>query len=90
MGKRERMSSVDTAWLRMDSPANLMMIVGIYEFEGPLDLARLRDLVANRFAKHSRMRSRVVQDATGKRMTISTSITTWCGSRYPARAARKT
>jgi WS/DGAT/MGAT family acyltransferase len=65
MGKRERMSSVDTAWLRMDSPANLMMIVGIYEFEGPLDLARLRDLVANRFAKHSRMRSRVVQDATG-------------------------
>jgi WS/DGAT/MGAT family acyltransferase len=65
MGKRERMSSIDTAWLRMDSPANLMMIVGIYEFEGPLDLARLRDLVANRFAKHSRMRSRVVQDATG-------------------------
>jgi WS/DGAT/MGAT family acyltransferase len=65
MGKRERMSSIDTAWLRMDSPANLMMIVGIYEFEGQLDLARLRDLIANRFARHSRMRSRVVQDATG-------------------------
>ncbi|MBS1135842.1 MAG: hypothetical protein H6R02_2983, partial [Burkholderiaceae bacterium] len=28
MGRRERMSSVDTAWLRMDSQANLMMIVG--------------------------------------------------------------
>jgi diacylglycerol O-acyltransferase / wax synthase len=65
MGKRERMSSIDTAWLRMDSPANLMMIVGIYEFDGPLDLARLRDLIANRFARHTRMRSRVVQDATG-------------------------
>lgn len=32
MGKRERMSSVDTAWLRMDSQANLMLIVGVYEF----------------------------------------------------------
>ena len=43
MGKRERMSSIDTAWLRMDSPGNLMMIVGIYEFEGQLDFARLRE-----------------------------------------------
>jgi WS/DGAT/MGAT family acyltransferase len=65
MGKRERMSSIDTAWLRMDSPANLMMIVGIYEFDGEIDLARLRELLASRFASHSRMRSRVVQDATG-------------------------
>jgi diacylglycerol O-acyltransferase / wax synthase len=65
MGKRERMSSIDTAWLRMDSPANLMMIVGIYEFDGPLDLVRLRDLITSRFARHTRMRSRVVQDATG-------------------------
>jgi hypothetical protein len=65
MGKRERMSSIDTAWLRMDSPANLMMIVGIYEFDGPLDLARLRELITSRFARHTRMRSRVVQDATG-------------------------
>ena len=26
----ERMSKVDTAWLRMDSPSNLMMIVGVW------------------------------------------------------------
>ena len=31
--KRERMSSVDTAWLRMDSPHNLMMIVGVLDLE---------------------------------------------------------
>jgi diacylglycerol O-acyltransferase / wax synthase len=65
MGKRERMSSVDTAWLRMDSPGNLMMIVGIYEFEGQLDFARLRELVEQRFVVHRRFRSKVVQDATG-------------------------
>ena len=29
MPKRERMSSVDTAWLRMDTDENLMMIVGV-------------------------------------------------------------
>jgi diacylglycerol O-acyltransferase len=65
MGKRERMSSVDTAWLRMDSPGNLMMIVGIYEFEGQIDFARLRELVQHRFVAHRRFRSKVVQDATG-------------------------
>ena len=27
---RERMSRVDTAWLRMDSPMNLMMILGVW------------------------------------------------------------
>jgi diacylglycerol O-acyltransferase / wax synthase len=65
MGKRERMSSVDTAWLRMDGPGNLMMIVGIYEFEGPLDLVRMRELLQQRFLVHRRFVSRVVQDPTG-------------------------
>ena len=65
MGKRERMSSVDTAWLRMDSPGNLMMIVGIYEFEGRIDFPRLREIVQQRFCVHRRFRSKVVQDATG-------------------------
>jgi diacylglycerol O-acyltransferase / wax synthase len=65
MGKRERMSSVDTAWLRMDSAGNLMVIVGIYELAGVLDAERLRDLLTRRFASHFRMRARVVQDPTG-------------------------
>ena len=30
--QRERMSSVDTAWLRMDRPSNLMMICGVLIF----------------------------------------------------------
>jgi len=62
---RERMSAVDTAWLRMDSPKNLMMIVGVYEFDGKVDFARLRNLLATRLVTHRRFRSRVVRDATG-------------------------
>ncbi len=65
MGKRERMSSIDTAWLRMDSQANLMMIVGVYEFDGSIEYERLRHLYEERFLPHARFRSRVVQDATG-------------------------
>ncbi len=37
MSHRERMSSVDTTWLRMDRPNNLMMIVGVWMLEGPVD-----------------------------------------------------
>src|SRR6266446_3272871 len=40
--KPERMSSVDTAWLRMDRPTNLMMICGVLIFEERLTLARLK------------------------------------------------
>ena len=62
---RERMSAVDTAWLRMDSDRNRMMIVGVYEFDGKLDFSRLSDLLTERLVSHLRFRSRVVRDATG-------------------------
>jgi diacylglycerol O-acyltransferase / wax synthase len=65
MSRRERMSSVDTAWLRMDSQANLMMIVGVYEFVGGIEYERLRRLIEERLVTHARFRSCVVQDATG-------------------------
>jgi WS/DGAT/MGAT family acyltransferase len=65
MGRRERMSPVDTAWLRMDSQANLMMIVGVYEFAGRLEYERLRHIIEERLLAHARFRSCVVQDATG-------------------------
>lgn len=65
MGARERMSAVDTAWWRMDSARNLMMIVGVYEFDGKVDFGRLRDLLSTRLVTHRRFRSRVVQDVTG-------------------------
>jgi D-glycero-alpha-D-manno-heptose-7-phosphate kinase len=38
--QRSRISGVDTAWLRMEQPTNLMMIVGVMMFDGRLDLAK--------------------------------------------------
>ena len=62
---RERMSSVDTAWLRMDAPTNLMMIVGVMMFEGPMDVARFKRTLTHRLLRYKRFRQRVVQDASG-------------------------
>jgi WS/DGAT/MGAT family acyltransferase len=59
------MSPVDTAWLRMDSPANLMMIVGVDVFDGRIDLARLRALLQSHLLQYREFRSRVVRDAAG-------------------------
>lgn len=65
MARRERMSSIDTAWLRMDSSANLMMIVGVMMLDGRLDHARVRRTLQARLLAFDRFRQRVVQDAAG-------------------------
>lgn len=59
----ERMSKVDTAWLRMDTEANLMMIVGVWSIRPGISLAALRERVAERLLKYPRFRQRVVEDA---------------------------
>ena len=61
----ERMSRVDTAWLRMDTEANLMMIVGIWLIEPQLSLADLRERVESSLLKYGRFRQKVVEDALG-------------------------
>jgi WS/DGAT/MGAT family acyltransferase len=50
----ERMSSVDTAWLRMDRPHNLMIINGVWEMDRRLDFRRLKRTLAARFAEYPR------------------------------------
>ena len=65
MSKRERISPVDTAWLRMDRPTNLMMIVGVMIFAGPMDYPRLRRTLEARLLSYRRFRQKVVHDATG-------------------------
>ena len=62
---RDHMSSVDTAWLRMDTPTNLMMIVGVMMFDGAPDLGRIRRTLEARLSRYNRFRQRVVQDASG-------------------------
>ena len=62
--KREKISAVDTAWLRMDRPANLMMICGVLLFGGRLSIARLRRIVTERFLIFRRFRDCAVENAT--------------------------
>ena len=56
------MSSVDTAWLRMDSTTNLMMIVGVMMFDTPLDVPRLKTVLEGRLLLYPRFRQYVVDD----------------------------
>lgn len=63
--RRTRMSPVDTAWLRMDSPGNLMMIVGVDLFDGPCDLPRLKRTIETHLLQYRQFRSRVDVDPSG-------------------------
>lgn len=62
---RKKMSTVDTAWLRMDSDSNLMMIVGVAMLSKPVSTEALKRALTARFLSFSRFRSRVVTDLTG-------------------------
>lgn len=57
--ERRRMSRVDSAWLHMDTPTNLMMIVGILTFDEVVDWDRIRDIVRERLlGRYDRFRMR--------------------------------
>jgi diacylglycerol O-acyltransferase / wax synthase len=62
---REKMSSVDQAWLRMDSPENLMMIVGVQVFDKPVEYKTLVSVIQERLLKFKRFKQAVVTDAAG-------------------------
>ena len=59
--KRQRISAIDNAWLRMDRPSNLMMICGVLIFREKIELARLRKVIAERFMVFKRFRQRPVE-----------------------------
>ncbi|HXH02441.1 MAG TPA: wax ester/triacylglycerol synthase family O-acyltransferase [Candidatus Competibacteraceae bacterium] len=65
MADRERMSSVDTAWLRMERPTNPMMITGVLVFERPMEYARLRETIETRFLCYRRFRQKAVEKIGG-------------------------
>jgi WS/DGAT/MGAT family acyltransferase len=56
------MSAVDAAWLRMDRPSNLMMIVGVVVFDTRVDFRRFRRTLRDRFLAFDRFRCRARQD----------------------------
>ncbi|MBB6560788.1 WS/DGAT/MGAT family acyltransferase [Acidovorax soli] len=61
----ERMSKVDTAWLRMDSDSNLMMINGVWTLAPGITWEALCERVQQRLLQYPRFRQRVVEDAAG-------------------------
>lgn len=61
----ERMSKVDTAWLRMDSASNLMMINGVWTLSPGIGWEALCERVQQRLLQYPRFRQRVVEDAAG-------------------------
>ncbi len=61
----ERMGKVDTAWLRMDSESNLMMIVGVWVLKPGISYESLCDRIEERLFQYPRFTQRVVQDAGG-------------------------
>ncbi len=61
----ERMSKVDTAWLRMDHPANLMQIIGIWQLAPRVTHAAVCERIARTLAQYDRFRQCAVEDATG-------------------------
>ena len=61
----ERMSKVDTAWLRMDSPSNLMMIVGVWILRPGVQRPALAERVRERLLPYRRFVQIAREDATG-------------------------
>ncbi len=70
----ERMSRVDTAWLRMDTDANLMMIIGVWLLEPQLTLAELQQRVEQTLLAYPRFRQKVVEDAAGASWVTDTAF----------------
>lgn len=61
----ERMSKVDTAWLRMDDAANLMMIVGVWVVRPGIRHAQLAQRLQERLLKYPRFLQSAVEDSAG-------------------------
>jgi len=61
----QRMSRVDTAWLRMDNDVNLMMIVGVWLLQPGITHAALCERVVDKLLKYERFTQKVVPDAMG-------------------------
>jgi diacylglycerol O-acyltransferase len=63
--RREPMTRVDTAWLRMERATNLMMITSVMMFEESMTLEQLKRLVKTRFLAYPRFRQKAVDTPAG-------------------------
>jgi len=62
---KEPISKVDTAWLRMEQPTNLMMINGVLILDEKLDHAKLLETIEQRFLAFRRFRQKAVDSPGG-------------------------
>ena len=62
---KEPISKVDTAWLRMEQPTNLMMINGVIMLDEHLDYDALIRTIEQRFLTFRRFRQKAVDGARG-------------------------
>lgn len=63
--RRDPMSRVDTAWLRMERGTNPMMITGVLMFAEQMSLQALRQVVKDRFLEYKRFRQKPIDTAAG-------------------------
>lgn len=59
----QTISAVDTAWLRMDTDVNLMMIIGVWLLRPVIRYEDLRSRVSERLLKYDRFRQKAVRGA---------------------------
>lgn len=62
---REPITKVDTAWLRMEQPTNLMMITGIMTLDESISYERLVDTIRTRFLSFRRFGQKAVDSPRG-------------------------
>ncbi|GAB4175807.1 MAG: wax ester/triacylglycerol synthase family O-acyltransferase [Wenzhouxiangellaceae bacterium] len=62
---RYPIAKVDTAWLRMEQPTNLMMITGVIVLRDPVGFETLRKVVAERLLAFPRFRYKTVHTPRG-------------------------
>jgi len=63
--RREPIAKVDTAWLRMEQPTNLMMITGVIVLSQKVSFQHFREIIANRFLSFPRFRQKAVDHVRG-------------------------
>ena len=63
--KKESMRKVDTAWLRMESPSNLMMITGMMFLDKLPIYTEFLDMIEKNFLSYRRFKQKAVVNSTG-------------------------
>ena len=62
---KEPIAKVDTAWLRMEQPTNLMMITGVVTLAGPIPYEQLLKTIETRWLAFKRFRQKAVDRPGG-------------------------